>query len=37
VTSPEVVGRDSALAEDNKNAGAPALSLQSSMRESRRD
>lgn len=39
-TSPEVVGRDSALAEDNKNVEDPALSfasLQSSMTESRRD
>lgn len=38
--SPEVVGRDSALAEDNKNVADPALSwasLQSSMTESRRD
>lgn len=39
-TSPEVVGRDSALVEDNKNVEDPALSfasLQSSMTESRRD
>lgn len=39
-TSPEVVGRDSALVEDNKNVEGPALlfaSLQSSMTESRRD
>lgn len=38
--SPEVVGRDSALVEDNKNVEDPALSfasLQSSMTESLRD
>jgi len=39
-TSPEVVGRESALVDDSRNGEDPALScasLQSSMTESRRD